>query len=112
MSERVDLEKVVETTQMAARSLDTLVELLEKLQRKLPVPTLEETAEMRQRKRPVTQEAFLHGLLHRSLLALENQASDLKAVDLEMLRNVDRLEMSAIELKAIEQAVFELRKRS
>jgi hypothetical protein len=41
---------------------------------------------------------------------LENLASDLREVDLEMLRNVHKLELSGVELKAIEQAVLERRK--
>jgi hypothetical protein len=112
MSKRVDVEKVVHSAQMVVRSLDAILEILQKLQRNLPVPSLEEVAEIRQRKRPLTQEAFLHGLLHRCLLALENLASDLREVDLEMLRSVHKLELSGIELKAIEQAVFERRKSS
>lgn len=112
VSKRVDLEKIVDSTQVIVRSLDAGMEILQKLQRSLPVPTVEEVAEMRQRKRPLTQEAFLHGLVHRSLLGLENLASDLREIDLEMLRNVHRLELSGIELKAIEQAVVERRKSS
>jgi len=112
LNKRVNLQKVVESAQVAVGSLDAVMEILHKLQRDLPVPTLEEAAEMRQGKRPLTLEAFLHGLLHRCLLALDNLGSDLREVDLEMLRNVDRLELSGMDLKAIEQAVLELRKRS
>jgi hypothetical protein len=106
----MDLEKVVHSAQVVVRSLDAILEILQKLQRNLPVPTQEEAAEIRQRKRPLTEEAFLHGLLHRSLLALENLASDLREVDLEMLCNVHKLELSGVELKVIEQAVLERRK--
>jgi hypothetical protein len=109
VNKRVDLEKVVNSAQVAVGSLDAVLEMLQKLQRNLPLPTLEEAAEIRQRKRPLTEEAFLHGLLHRCLLALENLASDLREVDLEMLCNVHKLELSGVELKVIEQAVLERR---
>lgn len=103
-----NLDKVVYTAEVVARSLDTILELLQKIQAIVPVPTLEDVAEIRQGERPLTQEAYLHGVLHRSTLAAENLISDLRATDLETLSSVHELSLSGIELNAIEQAVAEL----
>lgn len=112
MSGSLDLEKIVYTAEVVVQALEAAMETLQKLQRTLPVPTLEEVAGMRQGKRALTLEAYLHGLLHRSLVAGEDLASDLRAVDLEMLCSVHELRLSGVELKAIEQAVFERRRDS
>jgi hypothetical protein len=98
---------VVFAAQELVRMLDAAVEILQAAQATIPAPSLEEVAEMRQGRQPLTPEAYLLGLLHRSILAAENLASDLRAVDPEMLRSVHELRLSGIELNAIEQAVNE-----
>jgi hypothetical protein len=98
---------VVFTAQELVRSFDAAVEILQAAQATIPAPTLEEVAEIRQGKRPLTPEAYLLGLFHRSILAAENLASDLRAVDPETLRNVHELQLSGLELNAIEHAVAE-----
>lgn len=107
MSRRLKLEKAVVVTRGLAEFFEAAVETLQSAQRSIPVPTLEEVAEMRRGERPLTPEAYLLGRFHRSLLAAENLASDFGEIDLELLSKVDELELSGIELNEIEQAVAE-----
>lgn len=111
MSVRLDLDKVVGLARVLGRMFDTAVETLQTAERRIPAPTLEEVAEMRRGERPLTPEAHLLGLFHRSLVAAENLASDFRGVDLKMLENVHELELSELELNAIEQAVAERRSK-
>ena len=112
MSRRLDLNKVVMVTRGLAQLFDTAVEALQTGLRSIPVPTLEEVAEMRRGERPLTPEAYLLGHFHRSLLAAENLASDFREVDLETLGRVHELELSEVELNEIEQAVAARRRES
>jgi hypothetical protein len=91
--------------QVAQTMFESALELLQEVQALVPAPTLEEIAEMRQGKRPLTREAFLLGLLQRIVVGAENLASDLRAIDEDTLRNVHELELSAIEFNAMEEAV-------
>ncbi len=112
MSKRLDLEKVVAVARAMVSLFETAVEPLQKALEVIPVPTLEEVAEMRRRERPLTPEAYLLGHLHRSLLAAENLASDCRELDLETLGKVHEMELSEVELNEIERAVAEQRSES
>ena len=111
MSDRLDLKKVVDLARVLGRMFDSAVEALQTAEKRIPVPTLEEVAEMRRGVRPLTPAAHFLGLVHRSLVAAENLASDFREVDLKMLGNVHELELSEVELNAIEQAVAERRRK-
>ena len=102
-----DLLRIVGTAEQVAQMLEAALEILQTAQSTIPAPTLAQVAEIRQGKRPLTQEAFLLGSLQRVILATENVASDLQAIDLETLRNVHELNLGEVELNAIEQAVAE-----
>lgn len=102
-----DLLRIVGTAEQVAQMLEAALEILQAAQSAIPAPTLEEVAEIRQGKRPLTQEAFLIGSLQRIMLGAENMVSDLRAIDLETLRNVHELLLGDVELNAIEEAVAE-----
>lgn len=101
------MSEVVQTAEEVIRLLEEALEKLQAAQRSIPAPTLQEIAEIRQGKRPLTERAYLLGVFQRAMLAAENAASDLRAVDLETLCNVHELKLSGVELNAIEQAVAE-----
>ena len=102
-----DLLRIVGTAEQVAQMLEAALEILQTAQSTIPAPTLAEVAQIRQGKRPLTQEAFLLGSLQRVILAVENVTSDLQAIDLETLRNVHELLLGDVEFNAIEQAVAE-----
>jgi len=102
-----DLLRIVGTAEQVAQMLEAVLEILQTAQSTIPAPTLQAVAEIRQGKRPLTQEAYLLGSLQRVILAAENVASDLQAIDLETLRNVHELSLGEVELNAVEQAVAE-----
>lgn len=88
-----------------AQMFESALELLQEAQASVPVPTLQEVVEMRRGKRPLTREAYLLGLLQRVLVGTENLASDLGAIDEETLSRVHEIDLSSLELNAIEEAV-------
>jgi len=102
-----DLLRIVGTAEQAVQMFEAALEILQEAQLTIPAPTLEEVAEIRQGKRPLTQETYLLGNFQRAILAAENVASDLRAIDLETLRKVHKLHFSGLELNAVEQAVTE-----
>lgn len=102
-----DLLRIVGTVEQAVQMFEAALEILQDAQMTIPAPTLEEVAEIRQGKRPLTQETYLLGSFQRAILAAENVASDLRAIDLETLRKVHKLHFSSLELNAVEQAVTE-----
>ncbi|HET9228224.1 MAG TPA: hypothetical protein VFR31_16220 [Thermoanaerobaculia bacterium] len=102
-----DLLRIVGTAGQVAQMFEAALEILQTAQSTIPAPTLKEVAEIRQGKRLLTQEAFLLGSFQRVILAAENVASDLQAIDQETLRNVNELNLSDVDLNAIEQAVTE-----
>ncbi|HEX3126136.1 MAG TPA: hypothetical protein VH394_02305 [Thermoanaerobaculia bacterium] len=91
---------------IAAQMFEAGLELIQEAEALLPTPTLEEIAEMRQKKRPVTQEAYLHGLLQRIAVGAENLASDLRIVDEDILRNVHEFDLTPLEFNAMEESVL------
>jgi hypothetical protein len=107
VSARLDLKRVVTLARGLVSLFETAVESLQTAQGVIPAPTLEELAEMRRGERPLTPEAYLLGLCHRSLLAAENLASDWREIDLKTLSHVHERKLSEIELNEIEQAVAE-----
>jgi hypothetical protein len=102
-----DLLRIVGTAEQAVQMFEAALEILQEAQLTIPAPTLEEVAEIRQGKRPLTQETYLLGSFQRAILAAENVASDLRAIDLETLRKVHKLSLSSVEFNAVEQAVAE-----
>ena len=107
MSDSQDFSEVVRAAEEVVQMLEAALEILEAAQATIPAPTLREVAEIRLGKRPLTQEAFLIGSFQRVILGAENVVSDLRAIDLEALRNVHELTLGDLELNAIEQAVTE-----
>lgn len=99
---------ILETSARVAQNLfSSAFDLLQEAQTLVPAPSLEEVAEMRQGKRPLTREAFLLGLLQRVVLGAENLASDLQAVNEEILRDVHEIRLSALEFNAMEEAIIQ-----
>jgi hypothetical protein len=103
--ETTSIPALVKVAALATQMFETALEILQDAQALLPAPTLEEIAEMRQRTRPLTREAFLLGLLQRVVVGAENLASDLRTVDEDILRNVHDFDLSALEFNAMEEAV-------
>lgn len=102
-------ENLIPTLAGVAAMFEAAMSLLLKAQASVPVPSLKEIAEMRQGKRPLTREAFLAGLLQRSLVGAENLASDLQAIDEEALSHVHEFELTALEFNAMEEAAVRSR---
>lgn len=96
---------IVGVAAQVARMFELALELLQGAQALVPAPSLEEVAEMRQGKWPLTREAYLIGLLQRALVGTENLASDLRTLDEETLRNVHEIELSALDFNAMKEAV-------
>jgi hypothetical protein len=107
VSDSQDFSEVVRAAGEVAQMLEAALEILQTAQSTIPAPTLEQVAEIRLGRRPLTQEAYLIGNLQRAILGAENVVSDLRAIDLETLRNVHELGLSGLELNAIGQAVAE-----
>ena len=87
--------------------MEEALEILQAAQSSIEAPTLEEVAEIRDGKRPVTPEAYTLGMLQRAILEAENVASDFRALDEKTLRKVHELRLSGADLNAIEEAVAE-----
>ena len=104
-SDETLIPAIVGVAAQVARMFESALELLQEAQASVPAPSLEEVAEIRQGKRPLTREAYLLGLLQRALVGAENLATDLRALDEETLRNVHEIELSALELNALKEAV-------
>jgi len=107
VSDNQDFSEAVHAAEQVVQMFEAALEILETAQSSIPDPTLVEVAEIRQGKLPLTQEAFLIGSFQRIILGAENVVSDLRAIDLETLRNVHELTLGGVELNAIEQAVAE-----
>lgn len=99
------LPTLVKVAAIATQMFETATELLQEAETLLPVPTLEEIAEMRQKKRPLTREAYLLGLLQRVAVGAENLASDLRTVDEDVLAGVQDFDVTILEFNAMEEAV-------
>ena len=106
MSETEGLPEVVRAAAEVVRMLDAAVEILQAAQATIPAPTLEEVAEIRMGKRRLTPEAYLLGLYQRAIVGAENLASDLR-FDFETLESVHEVQLSMVELNAIDEAVVE-----
>ena len=102
--ETTSIPTLVKVAAIATQMFETAMEILQEAEALLPVPTLEEIAEMRRKERPLTREAYLLGLLQRIVVGAENLASDLRIVDEDILRNVHEFDLSALEFNAMEEA--------
>lgn len=103
--ETTPIPTLAKVTALVAQMFETGLELIQEAEALLPAPTLEEIAEMRQKKRPVTREAYLLGLLQRIAVGAENLASDLRIVDEDALSHVHEFDLTALEFNAMEEAV-------
>ncbi len=90
------------------KALEQAGEVFQQLQEIIPLPTLEEIAEMRAGTRPVTRHAYLIGQLQAFMCDLENVASDLK-VDLEYQFDPEGAEKLVDFFNGLETAVQRLR---
>lgn len=99
------LPTLVNLAAIAAQMFETATDLLQEAEVLLPVPALEEIAEMRQKKRPLTREAYLLGLLQRVAVGAENLASDLRTVDEDILSRVHEFDVTPLEFNAMEEAI-------
>jgi hypothetical protein len=100
------IENLVEVAAQVAQMLEAALEILQEAQASLPAPTLRQIAEMRRRRRPLTREAWLLGLTQRVLVGAENLASDLRAVDSQILKDVQTFNLSGLEFNAMEEVVL------
>lgn len=103
-SDETLIPALVSATAQVARIIESALELLQEAQASVPAPSLEEVAEMRQGRRPLTREAFLLATLQRAMIDAENLASDLRGID-EGLRKVHEVRLTAPEFNALEEAV-------
>ena len=108
---REELPEFVHAADAVVRLFEAGLEILQAAQATIPAPRLEEIAEIREGKRPLTRDAYLLGVFQRAILGAENLASDLRTIDLETLGNVHELQLSGVDLNAIEQAVAERRSK-
>lgn len=102
-----DFTEIASAAAQVVQMLEAGLEILQAAQTCIPAPALEEIAAIRTGKRPLTQAAFLLGLLQRAIVNAENLVSDLRSVDMETLSNLQDLRLSMLELNAIEEAVAE-----
>lgn len=96
---------LVNLAALAAQMFETATDLLQEAEALLPVPSLEEIADMRLKRRPLTREAYVLGLLQRVAVGAENLASDLRAVDEEILSRVHEFDVTPLEFNAMEEAI-------
>ena len=73
---------ILEILTRQAKVLEEMVEVLQQVQVRLPMPSPEEVKEIRSRARPMGRAAYLLARLQGHLVAIENVASDLRT-DLE-----------------------------
>ena len=104
---RDELQKIVYTTGQVVQMFEAALGILEAAQASISAPALEEVAEILEGKRPLTPQAWLLAVFQRAIVDAENLASDLRAVDLETLRNVHEIRLSGVEISAIEEAIHE-----
>ncbi len=100
------IENLVEVAAQVAQMFEAALELLQEAQSSLPVPTLEQIAEMRRQRQPLTREAWLLGLTQRVLVGAENLASDLQAIDNQIPQDVPTFGLSGLEFNAMEEVVL------
>jgi hypothetical protein len=106
--ERVTLPAVLEILAQQTEALDLEVEVLQSAQALIPLPSLTQVARMRKGTLPLSRFAYLLGRLQRSIVALENVASDLRA-DLEQgFEDFESVELVEADYNAIEAAVARL----
>jgi len=105
METTTSLVALVKVAAIATQMLESATEILQEAEALLPVPSLEEIAEMRRKERPLTREAYLLGLLQRVAVGAENLVSDLRTIDEEILLDVHEFDVTALEFNAMEEAV-------
>jgi hypothetical protein len=102
------LPEILERLERSAESLELEVEALQEAQAMVPAPSRQLVARMRQGARPLSRTAYLLGRLQRSIVAVENVASDLRT-DLEHgFGDVEAVELVEADYNAIEEAVTRL----
>lgn len=102
------LPKILETLERLLESLELEVETLQQIQAMVPVPSRLLVARMREGALPLSRPAYLLGRLQRSIVAVENVASDLRT-DLEhRFEDAESVELVEADYNAIEEAVTRL----
>lgn|SRR5690348_13131002 len=99
------LPTVLERLERSLASLELEVELLQEVQAMIPAPDPLLVARMKSRALPLSRTAYLLGRLQRSIVAVENVASDLRT-DLEHgFGDLETIELVEADYNAIEEAV-------
>lgn len=99
--------ELAQRIQEQAQILDQAAQTLQEAQDALPAPDAEEVALLRKGGH-LSIAAHLIGLLQRTIMKVENAASDLRTgLDEETLAVVDQIRPSAVEINAIEAALDE-----
>jgi hypothetical protein len=98
------LPEVMRLVGKLVEMFEEALEVQQVAQSRIPAPSLEEVAEMRQGTRPLTREAYLIAVLQRCMVGTENQASDLR-IDEEVLRGVAEFQLTEVDFNALEEAV-------
>ena len=89
-------------------ALDLEVEVLQSAQALIPLPSLTQVSRMKEGALPLSRFAYLLGRLQRSIVTIENVASDLRA-DLEHgFEDFESVELLEADYNAIEAAVSRL----
>jgi hypothetical protein len=102
------LPEILEKLERSLESLELEVEALQEVQALVPAPSRQLVARMRQGAQPLSRTAYLLGRLQRSIVAVENVASDLRT-DLEHgFGDVETVELVEADYNAIEEAVTRL----
>jgi hypothetical protein len=106
--ESVTLPSILEILVEQTEALDLEVEILQSAQALIPLPSLTQVARMRRGTLPLSRYAYLLGRLQRSIVTIENVASDLRA-DLEHgFEDFESVELVEADFNAIEAAVARL----
>ncbi len=106
--ETTTLPKILERLKRSLESLELEVDSLQEAQAMVPVPSRLLLARMRDGAMPLSRTAYLLGRLQRSIVAVENVASDLRT-DLEHgFGEVETVELVEADYNAIEEAVTRL----
>jgi hypothetical protein len=105
-----ELSSLLEVLRKQVRVLEEVVEVYQEALALVPLPTLEEVAEMRQGERALTLEAYLAGVLQRGSVDAANLAYDMRdSIQKSVLRKVEKLRLGEAELNEIAAAVKGLR---
>ena len=102
------LPKILERLERSLETLELELETLQEVQAMVPAPSRLLVSRMREGAQPLSRTAYLLGRLQRSIVAVENVASDLRT-DLEHgFEDAETVELVEADYNAIEEAVTRL----